>query len=74
MVKCDMNPNEIEQIIKVYGNDSLRICFYYLRNSQDAEDAFQEVFVKVMRKLATFRGKSKLKTWLTRITINTLIF
>lgn len=66
------NPNEeIENLIKTYGKYVLKICHYYLRNGQDAEDAFQEVFIKLIRKHSAFRGKSEFKTWLTRIAINT---
>jgi len=63
--------DDIECLVKTYGKDVLRICRYYLRNSQDAEDTFQEVFIKLIRKRSTFRGKSEFKTWLTRIAINT---
>ena len=30
-----------------YGTDILRLCFMYLRNRSDAEDATQETFLKV---------------------------
>ena len=37
---------------------------------QDAEDATQEVLVKMVTKLSTFEGKSHFRTWLYRIAIN----
>lgn len=64
------NFDDIECLIKTYGKDVLKICHYYLRNRQDAEDAFQEIFIKIIRKRSTFCGKSEFKTWLTRIAIN----
>jgi RNA polymerase sigma-70 factor, ECF subfamily len=36
----------------------------------DVDDVFQAVFVEVLRSLPAFRGKSKLKTWIHRITLN----
>ena len=33
-----------------YGTDVLRLCFMYLRNRSDAEDATQETFLKIWRK------------------------
>jgi RNA polymerase sigma factor (sigma-70 family) len=37
---------------------------------QDAEEVTQEVLVKVITKLSTFRGESKFRTWLYRIAAN----
>jgi RNA polymerase sigma-70 factor (ECF subfamily) len=50
--------------------------FHYLRRllgNQDAEDLAQEVFAKVSRGLDSFKGQSKLSTWIYRIATNTAI-
>ena len=39
-----------------------------LQNPEDAEDTAQEVFVQVYESIHTFKGESKLSTWLYRIT------
>jgi RNA polymerase sigma-70 factor (ECF subfamily) len=39
-------------------------------NDADAEDVTQDVFLLVVRKLATFRGEAELTTWLHRVTVN----
>jgi RNA polymerase sigma factor (sigma-70 family) len=44
------------------------IRMVYLR--QDAEDATQEILVKLITKLSTFAGKSSFRTWLYRIVVN----
>ncbi len=41
-----------------------------LGSHEDADDAVQEVFIKVYRKLRSFRGDSEFFTWLYRITVN----
>ena len=38
-----------------------------LQNAEDAEDVAQEVFIQVYRSIQTFKGESKLSTWLYRI-------
>jgi RNA polymerase sigma-70 factor (ECF subfamily) len=38
-----------------------------LQNAEDAEDVAQEVFIQVFRSINTFKGESKLSTWLYRI-------
>lgn len=46
------------------------VCFSFLRNTHDAEDLTQEVFIEVIRNATKFRGDSKLSTWLFRIATN----
>lgn len=50
---------------KVYGK-----CLSMLKSQQSAEDAVQEIFLKVMVNLSKFSGKSKFSTWLYSITYN----
>lgn len=53
-----------------------RYCFNlalrFLGHYQDAEDASQEILVKVVTRLSDFRGESRLLTWVYRIAINHL--
>jgi RNA polymerase sigma factor (sigma-70 family) len=46
------------------------LAFRYTRVREDAEDIVQQTFQKAFLHLQTFRGKSSLSTWLTRIAIN----
>lgn len=61
----------IEELIDHYGDSLLRLCLLYLGDRQLAEDAFQETFLKAWKSLPDFRGDSSMKTWLTRIALNT---
>src|SRR5450432_100593 len=47
-------------------NIAVRMVF----RPQDAEDVTQEVLVKVITKLSTFKGESQFRTWLFRIAVN----
>lgn len=47
------------------------ICYRYFGNAQDAEDATQETFVTVLRRIETFAGTSRFSTWLYRVATNT---
>ena len=44
------------------------IAFRILNNTEDAEDAAQESFIKAYHQLHTFEGKSKFSTWPSTIT------
>jgi RNA polymerase sigma-70 factor (ECF subfamily) len=61
---------EISAVIDQYGNMIRRICFLYLKNPQDVEDVFQEVFIKVFLTNQTFQNEQHRKAWLCRVTYN----
>ena len=48
----------------------LRITFRITKNREDAEDAVQESFTRAFIHLASFDGRARFSTWLTRIAIN----
>src|SRR5215217_3862619 len=58
----------------VRDNSSLvyRVALRMLGND-DAQDASQEVWVRVWRNITSFRGESAFSTWLYRITVNTCL-
>jgi RNA polymerase sigma-70 factor (ECF subfamily) len=49
----------------VYG-----LCLRLVRDPAEAQDCLQETFVRAWRRLAEFRGESRLATWLHRIAVN----
>src|SRR3989442_13064950 len=58
---------------EIYDRYSSRIynfAYRFLRNSEAAEDATQEVFVKMLKHANQFHGDAKLSTWLFSITAN----
>lgn len=61
---------DIIQIINTHSNTIYRICYVYLKNKFDAEDAFQELFIKIYEKAPVFLNKEHEKAWIIRVTIN----
>ena len=59
------------ELMTRYGTDIKRFCLLQLRDTSQAEDAAQDVFIKAWRALSTFRGDSSEKTWLLHIAANT---
>lgn len=47
-----------------------RLGLKMLNNSQDAEDMLQETYLKALRAMKNFEGRSALSTWLYRIAVN----
>lgn len=50
---------------RVYG-----ICYRYFGDHTDAQDATQDTFLTLVRRAGTFRGDSKLSTWIYRVAVN----
>ena len=62
--------DRLDQMVRQYEKELLRICCVYLRDRAAAEDAVQETFLKAFRSMDSFRGESSEKTWLIRIAVN----
>lgn len=60
----------LEQWIAQYADAILRICFIYLQDIPQAEDAMQDTFIKAWQHMDSWDGKND-KAWLMRIAINT---
>jgi len=62
-----------ERLMSRYWSAAWSICQSVLLNEDDAEDATQDVFLKVHRYLPGFRFESRFSTWLRRIARNTAL-
>ena len=58
------------EIYDRYSGRIYNFAFRFLKNTEAAEDATQEVFVKMLRHANQFHGDAKLSTWLFSITAN----
>ena len=56
-----------------YARRIYLLAAHYCRNTQDAEDLSQEVWLKAYQAVQTFRFDSSFYTWLRRITINSFL-
>lgn len=62
--------NYIKQIIEKYSDMVYRIALTRCGNLENAEDVFQEVFLKFSEKMPTFENSEHEKAWFIRVTIN----
>lgn len=61
---------EFARLAEATSGSIYRLGLKMLGNSQDAEDALQETYLKAYRALPNFDGRSTLSTWLYRIATN----
>jgi RNA polymerase sigma-70 factor (ECF subfamily) len=60
-----------EVIVQRWQHRLVSLAWRFCRDRATAEDMAQEVFIKVFRSLASFRGDSAFSTWLISIAVNT---
>lgn len=58
------------QIIERYKDTVFKIAYTYCKNRNDAEDVFQEVFLRYFKKQPVFDSLEYEKAWFIRVTIN----
>jgi RNA polymerase sigma factor (sigma-70 family) len=65
----DGNDHAFRLLVEKYRNDVFRTVFAVLRDQKEAEDAAQEVFMKIYNSLSQYESQG-FKTWMTRIAVN----
>lgn len=59
-----------EGLVRRYEPMVLRSCAQYLRDPEEAQEATQDIFLRVFQALGRFEGRSSFRTWLFRIVRN----
>ena len=58
-------------IVAIYDSRIMTLSLQIAQNKEDAEDIYQETFIKVYKNISKFRFESDIYTWIYRIAINT---
>ena len=64
---------DFRSLLAAYQDKVYNQAFRMLGNREEAEEATQDVFLRIHRSLDEFRGESKLSSWIFRITANVCI-
>jgi len=69
--RCRSNdPEACEELFNRYNRKIFNTAYRILGEESSAEDALQETLLNIYRGISSFRGDSKVSTWVSRITIN----
>ena len=60
----------LRQAVEAYGDMVYRLALAQTHSSHDADDVFQEVFLRYLRSAPDFREEEHRKAWLLRVTVN----
>jgi RNA polymerase sigma factor (sigma-70 family) len=69
----DGDRDALERVVGSVQQDVYRVALRFLWHPEDAEDATQEILIRVITGLGTYRGDSSFWTWVYRIASNTLL-
>ncbi|PYX78617.1 MAG: RNA polymerase subunit sigma-70 [Acidobacteria bacterium] len=61
---------DFDEIVRQHQRRVYRVLFLLLRNSDAADTLTQECFVRAYEKRSSFRGESRIATWLLQIAVN----
>lgn len=62
-----------EELYSRFSPRMYAVCLRYAGNSEEAEDILQEGFIKVFKKMDSFRSEGSFEGWMRRIFVNTAI-
>lgn len=60
----------MDELIRSTYADVFQLCRRMLGNQEDAKDATQEVFIRVVKGVIAFRAEAAFSTWLHSVTVN----
>jgi len=69
----DGNRRMQEELYRRFSPRMYAVCLRYAGSSEEAEDILQEGFIKIFKKLQSFRGEGSFEGWIRRIFVNTAI-
>jgi RNA polymerase sigma factor (sigma-70 family) len=67
------NKEALRTVVNIIQKDIYNLSLRFLWIREDAEDATQEILVKVITNLSNFKGNSKFSTWTYRVAVNHLL-
>jgi RNA polymerase sigma-70 factor (ECF subfamily) len=67
------DPAAREELFRRHFPDAHRVALRLLGHEQDAQDAVQDSFLKAIRHLDAFDGRSGFRTWLLRVVTNSAL-
>ena len=69
----DGNRRMQEELYRRFSPRMYAVCLRYAGNGDEAQDILQDGFIKVYKKLESFRGEGSFEGWIRRIFVNTAI-
>ena len=66
--------SEFITVIKTHEGIIFKVAAFYIRDADDRQDLYQEIVYQLWKSFDSFKGQSKLSTWIYRVALNTAIY
>lgn len=71
--KLDSKQKEFSKLVKENQGLIIKVSRLYTNSLEDEQDLFQEIVLQLWRSYDSFKGQSKISTWMYRVALNTAI-
>ena len=69
--RCQNNDRSAQKMLfEKYASKMMATCMRYCKNQEDARDLLHDGFYKIFTNIKSFKGDSRIDTWMTRVIIN----
>jgi len=74
LIKCQANDSRSQRdLYDHFKAKVLGLCRRYTRSKEEAEDVFQETFIKVFQSISQLEDPKRIEQWINRIAVNTAV-
>lgn len=64
---------EFARIVKEHKETIYMVCYMFSKDSEQVQDLYQECLINLWKSMSSFEGRSNLRTWVWRVSLNTCI-
>lgn len=71
ITRCRSKDRSAQKLLfEKYASKMMATCMRYCKNQEDARDLLHDGFYKIFTNIKSFKGDSRIDTWMTRVIIN----
>ena len=73
MAQVPLLEQQFSKLVKEHKNTIYTVCYMFSKDEAEVSDLFEEVLINLWKGYNSFEGRSDLRTWVYRVSLNTCI-
>ena len=69
----DNSEQLFSNLVREHKSTIYTVCYMFSKDNDEVADLFQEILIKLWKGFQSFEGRSDIKTWVYRVSLNTCI-